>query len=182
MMKKNRVTEPENRLKGAIEILFGIVIVIEVFLLGDQIKALQEWSYVGVFVISLLSAATMFLPAPGWVIVLAMARILNPLYVGIAAGIGSGLGEINGYLIGQGAKDATDSEERFKKWSDWIRKNDFLVILVLAFIPNPLFDIAGLAAGALGVLLWRFLLACVLGRTLRYLLLAYLSAFSIQYL
>ncbi len=183
-MIKRRSTEPkkENRIKGILEIVFGIAIVVTVFLLSDQLKTLQEFGYVGVFVISLLSAATIFIPTPGWAIVAAMATVLNPIYVGFVAGIGSGLGEISGYIIGKGASDTTNINERFKSWKEWIRKNDFFAVAILAFIPNPAFDVAGLAAGALGIPLWKFLTACIVGRTLRYVLLAFLGTFLLQYL
>ncbi|PIZ25416.1 MAG: DedA family protein, partial [Chloroflexi bacterium CG_4_10_14_0_8_um_filter_57_5] len=36
----------------------------------------------------------------------------------------------------------------------------YLVIAALAFIPNPLFDLAGMASGALKIPLWKFLIAC----------------------
>jgi membrane protein YqaA with SNARE-associated domain len=55
-------------------------------------------------------------------------------------------------------------------------------IFVLAFIPNPLFDIAGIIAGGLKIPWWRYLTACVTGRILRYVLLAMLGAFTLNLL
>ena len=46
----------------------------------------------------------------------------------------------------------------------WIGRYGLAGILVLAFIPNPLFDIAGIASGALEIPWWQFLLACAAGR------------------
>ena len=37
-------------------------------------------------------------------------------------------------------------------------------VFVMAAIPNPLFDVAGMAAGSLRFPLWRFLLAAFLGK------------------
>jgi membrane protein YqaA with SNARE-associated domain len=184
-MTKETSTEPkkEERLKGIFEIIFGLAIAVIIFLFSDQLKALHEWGYLGVFVISLLSAATILIPAPGWAVTIAMGGILNPVYVGFVAGIGSGLGEISGYVVGRGAKDiGVGNDEKFKKWREWIKSNDLIAISVLAFIPNPAFDVAGLVAGAVGIPLWRFICACIIGRTLRYVLLAYAGAFSLQYL
>lgn len=210
MMRKNRVAEPKcqpvgcaplvslgfltpskakkgqaeknDKFKGGFEILLGILIILVIFYFKDQTAFLKEFGYLGVFVISMLSAATIFLPAPGWAIVFGMASVLNPIYVGLVAGIGSGIGEMTGYVIGRGVKNASDAQDKFKGWKDWIKSNDVIAITVLAFIPNPLFDVAGLAAGAFEVPWWKFLLSCVLGRVLRYVLLAYFGAFSIQYL
>ncbi|MBI2079484.1 VTT domain-containing protein [Candidatus Micrarchaeota archaeon] len=172
----------DEKTKGLIQILFAILIAILVFLANDYIKEFASFGYLGVFVISVLSAATLFIPAPSWAIVISVSRVLDPYLVGIVAGIGTALGETTGYVAGQGASNLIKTNEHFKKWKEWIKKNDILAIGVLAFVPNPLFDVAGLAAGSLGIKLWRFILACAIGRIVRYILLAQLGAFSTYYL
>ena len=109
--------------------------------------------------------------------------MLNPYIVGVVAGIGSGLGEITGYSVGAGASNIVKKEldGRFKKWKEWIRKMIFFAIFVLSAIPNPAFDVAGIAAGSIGIDWKRFLLACVIGRTARYVLLAYLGTLALTY-
>jgi uncharacterized membrane protein YdjX (TVP38/TMEM64 family) len=58
-----------------------------------------------------------------------------------------------------------------KKWYDritlWMQKYGDLTIFLLALIPNPLFDIAGMAAGASKKPIWRFLLWVWLGKCLK---------------
>jgi membrane protein YqaA with SNARE-associated domain len=41
-------------------------------------------------------------------------------------------------------------------------------VFVLAAIPLPLIDLAGLSAGALGMSFWRFEIACILGKVMRF--------------
>jgi membrane protein YqaA with SNARE-associated domain len=41
------------------------------------------------------------------------------------------------------------------------------VLFLLAAPPNPLFDVAGLTAGALGLPFWLFFVAVLLGRMIR---------------
>src|SRR3989338_2976777 len=72
--------------------------------------------------------------------------------------------------------------KQFEKYYKMIKENDLIAIFVLAFIPNPLFDVAGLAAGSLKIPITRFLFATVLGRILRYVLLAHVGAFSFEYI
>ncbi len=48
-----------------------------------------------------------------------------------------------------------------------------ITILVLAFIPNPLFDLAGISAGILKMPVWKFLLFCVIGKILKMMMFAY---------
>src|SRR3990167_664799 len=124
--------------------------------------------------------AIIIIPAPGWAIGFAMGKFLDPIGLGIAAGVGSAIGEITGYVAGQGASQVIHANKHFKKFKDWIKKNDLVAIFVLAAIPNPIFDVAGIAAGSLNIKWWRFLIATALGRTLRYAALAYFGAFSLQ--
>ena len=170
------------RLKGILQILLAIIIIALVFIFSNELEHFKEYGYVGVFIVSSISAATIFIPAPGWAIVFAMAKFLDPIGLGIAAGVGSAIGEITGYMAGQGASHIMHANKHFKKFKDWIKKNDFVAIFVLAAIPNPLFDVAGIAAGSLNIKWWRFLIATALGRTLRYAALAYFCAFSLQLL
>jgi membrane protein DedA with SNARE-associated domain len=48
-----------------------------------------------------------------------------------------------------------------------------ITILVLAFIPNPLFDLAGMVAGILKMPVGKFLLYCVIGKILKMMMFAY---------
>ncbi|MBS3067503.1 DedA family protein [Candidatus Micrarchaeota archaeon] len=168
------------RTKGILHILLAIIIIALVFAFSNQLEQFKEYGYFGVFIVSAVSAATIFIPAPGWAIVFAMAKFLDPIGLGIAAGVGSAIGEITGYVAGQGASQVIHANKHFKKFKDWIKKNDLVAIFVLAAIPNPIFDVAGIAAGSLNIKWWRFLIATALGRTLRYAALAYFGAFSLQ--
>jgi membrane protein YqaA with SNARE-associated domain len=55
------------------------------------------------------------------------------------------------------------------------------VIFVLSFVPNPFFDVAGATAGALRFPLWKFLLMCFLGKSLRYMLIAFAGASTMDW-
>lgn len=176
MNKKNE------RIAGIIQIIFAVAIVIVVLVFSNEIEKLREFGYLGVFIISVLASATLFIPAPGWAIVIVMARVLDPILVGITAGVGSAIGELTAYAAGSGAAKLLHSNSHFKKFKGWIKRNDLLAIFILAAIPNPLFDVAGIAAGSLGIKWWRYLISTAAGRTLRYILLAYLGAFSLQFI
>jgi membrane protein YqaA with SNARE-associated domain len=169
----------DEKTKGAIQIILAIVIGIIVFIFAKDVALLGNYGYLGVFAISLLSSATIFFPAPGWAVVISMGSVLNPYLVGIVAGIGSGLGEITGYLLGSGVMNVANKD--LEKQKDLIKKYGLPIIFLLAFLPNPLFDIAGLAAGAMKIKPWKFLAVCILGRTLRYVILAHVGMFIGDY-
>ncbi len=172
----------QGKARGLLEIFFSILIAVLVISESRHLGRFSTLGYAGIFIISLLSAATLFIPAPSWIFVVSMGRILNPYFAGIAAGFGSGIGEITGYVAGKGVSNLTHGGGKYLEYKEWIKKNDLWAIGILAFIPNPLFDIAGLAAGNLGIKMWRFIAACIIGRTFRYILLAYLGRFSEHYM
>jgi uncharacterized membrane protein YdjX (TVP38/TMEM64 family) len=64
----------------------------------------------------------------------------------------------------------------------WMERRGFLTVLVLSAIPNPLFDLAGITAGALHYPVGRFLLACWIGKTAKSLVLAYLGSYSVGFI
>lgn len=165
----------DGRAKAIFQVLFGIAAAAAVLIFNSDIRALGDYGYAGVFLISALSSATLFIPAPGWAVVASMATILNPFLIGLAAGTGSAIGELTGYMVGDGAISLAH-RKKFEEYLALIRKNDALAIIFFSFLPNPFFDLAGIASGAAKVPVWRYLLFCALGRSARYILLAWLTA------
>ena len=165
---------------GVLEIVLVVAIMGAVLYFSKDIAGLSAYGYAGVFLISLLSAATILFPAPGWAIVIAMSGHLDPLLLGVVAGLGAAIGELTGYMAGEGTRNLLNNTiKETKKIEMMVRKYGMAAIFVLAFIPNPLFDIAGIIAGGLRIPWWRFLAACALGRVLRYTLLALMGAFTL---
>ncbi len=63
-----------------------------------------------------------------------------------------------------------------------MRRYGALTILVLAIIPNPLFDLAGITAGMLRMPVYKFLFFCWIGKTLKMLAFAYAGAYAVEWL
>jgi membrane protein YqaA with SNARE-associated domain len=178
---------PKQRLTIARIVAIAVVIAISlyVFSLGDRAKELAKYGYPGIFLFSILANATVLLPAPGVVFVFVMGAVFNPAGVALAAGAGAALGELSGYLAGfsgQAVVERVDLYERIRLWMETHQRLSYLVILVMAFVPNPLFDVAGMAAGTLKMPITRFLLFCWVGKTLKMLMFAYFGASSMQWL
>jgi membrane protein YqaA with SNARE-associated domain len=146
-----------------------------IFSMRDQATALAGYGYPGIFLLSLLASATVLLPAPGVVVVFAMGAVFDPFWVAITAGAGSALGELSGYLAGYGGQAIIGDSERYLRMVNLLRNSryDDWIILILAFIPNPVFDLAGIAAGALKFPVIKFLFLCWIGKTAKMLLFAF---------
>ena len=162
--------------------LVGVVALITaLFIFRDQVKKLEHFGYVGIFLISIAANATIIIPLPGVAFTVAMGAIFNPIGVAVAAGLGAAIGELTGYMTGFSGQAVIERAELYNRLTDWMRKHQnlaYLMIVVVAFIPNPLFDLAGMASGALKLPLWKFLIACAIGKILKMMLFAYAGYYS----
>lgn len=164
--------------KPAIAIVFSLAVTAGILLFRQQILALRGYGYAGVFLISALGNATVILPVPSLAVVFAGGGVLNPIAVGLVAGVAEPLGELTGYLAGYGGAAVLPQGARYERVKGWMERRGFLTLFVLSAIPNPFFDLAGLAAGALRYPVAKFLLACWLGKTLKAVLVAHLGLLS----
>lgn len=162
----------------------GLVVGLSVAVYANRevIARLSTLGYLGVFLVTLLSSATVILPAPSLVLPFTMGAVLSPWLVALAAGLGAALGELTGYLAGYTGSAVIENWEAYYRLHAWMqRRSAALVIFVLAFLPVSLFDLAGIVAGALRMPWWRFLFWCFLGKLLKMLLVALAGAWSLPW-
>ncbi|XVF28876.1 hypothetical protein REPUB_Repub15cG0070400 [Reevesia pubescens] len=103
-------------------------------------------------------------------------------------GIGTALGELPPYFISRAASesgskfdameelDASSSEDNgfiathLKQIKCWLLTHsqhlNFFTILVLASVPNPLFDLAGIMCGQFRIPFWKFFLSTLIGKAI----------------
>lgn len=163
-------------------LLAVIGITVYIYSIRDRVEEFAAYGYPGIFLIAMMANATVFLPAPGVAVVFAMGSIFNPLGVALAAGTGGAIGELSGYLAGFSGQAVVERSPIHDKVDPWIEKYGGWTILVLSAIPNPFFDIAGIAAGIAKMPFWRFLLFCWIGQLIKMALFAYAGAYSIDWL
>lgn len=151
-----------------VAILAVLGISVGIMLGRDKIEHLAAFGYPAVFLISLLGNATVVLPAPSFAVVLAAGSTLDPVWVGLAAGLGAAMGEMTGYLAGIGGQAVIEDRPLFRRIEQWMGKSGMLVIFLLGAIPNPFFDVGGMIAGVVRMPIWRFILAGWLGKSIRF--------------
>jgi membrane protein YqaA with SNARE-associated domain len=165
--------------------LVGVVaLIVTLFIFRDQVKKLQNYGYLGIFLISIAANATIIIPLPGVAFTTAMGAIFNPIGVAVSAGLGAALGELSGYLAGFSGQAVVENAALYARLTGWMRNHQnlaYLLIVVLAFIPNPLFDLAGVASGTLKLPIWKFLIACAIGKILKMLMFAYAGFYSLNW-
>lgn len=159
-----------------------IAITLYTYSLRERIEEFQALGYPGIFLVALIANATILLPAPGAALVAAVGAIFNPIGVGIAAGTGGALGELSGYLAGFSGQAVIERTDVYAKTKPWVDRYGGWAILVLAAIPNPLFDVAGIAAGIAKMRFWTFLFFVWIGQLIKMTLFAYAGRYSIDLL
>ncbi|KAM3365248.1 hypothetical protein ACQJBY_015168 [Aegilops geniculata] len=116
------------------------------------------------------------------------SKILHEVHLeAVLWGIGTALGELPPYFISRAASmsgqkveelaelDASISKEGFlsstlRRAKRWLMSHsqylNFPTILLLASVPNPLFDLAGILCGQFNVPFWKFFLATLIGKAI----------------
>lgn len=164
----------------ALFVVIGITLYI--FSIRDRVEEFAAYGYPGIFLIAMLANATVLLPAPGVAVIYAMGAIFNPFGVALAAGTGGAIGEISGYLAGFSGQAVVERMEVYDRVQPWVERFGGWAILVLSAIPNPFFDIAGIAAGIAKMPLRTFLVFTWVGQLIKMLLFALAGKYSIQWL
>jgi len=157
-----------------------IGITIFIYSIRDHVEEFTAFGYPGIFLITLMTNATVLLPAPGVAIVYAMGGIFHPLGVTIAAGTGGALGELSAYLAGYSGQAIIEKNEFFERVQPWVQKYGPWAILILAAIPNPFFDTAGIIAGITKMPVGSFLLACWGGQLIKMGMFAFAGYYSLN--
>ena len=164
-------------------LVLAVGITLGIYLYRDRVAQFASYGYLGLFVVSVVGNATILLPLPSLAATFVAGGILNPWLVALVSAAGMSIGELSGYLAGFGGTAIVESSnrERYRHLEDWMRRHGFVTIFVLGAIPNPFFDLAGVAAGILHFPLWYFLLACFLGKLVKAVVFAFAGAQSLTW-
>jgi len=157
------------------EVTFGNSSLGRVFPSLDAGRSLGDLNYLGAFLLTFVANATIVVPIP-YLPIVGQIAVAAPsaLPVVLLAALGSALGESTGFFLGR-AGEGVASGSRVYRWMHRFAERPLasgLLLFVLAAPLNPLFDVAGIAAGALGLRYRVFLIATFLGRVLRFAVLA----------
>ena len=161
-------------------LLLVTAVSIGLFFFVDRAKVgqLGNYRYLGVFLVSLLSNATVILPVPGILVILPYVATLNPVLLGLVGAAGGTVGEITGYMVGYSGRGAVQRGRTYERVEGWMKKWGVWTILIFATAPFLPFDVAGVVAGALRFPLWKFLLLAWAGKSVKYVLIMLASVWG----
>lgn len=144
----------------------------------DWLNGLVNVIYPGAFLLALVANLTVLIPIPYNGIMLAiLGKASLPWLAALLAAAGSVLGELTGYAAGRAGRQLLGDSKAVTWATEQMStpRRAFLFLVIFSAPPNPLFDMAGLAAGTLRIPLRIFLPAVFIGRSVRFLVFAYVS-------
>jgi membrane protein YqaA with SNARE-associated domain len=134
----------------------------------------QAWGFFGIFVIGFVAGISVPVPISYLLMTFTLGGILNPFIVGVAGGLGAGIGGTLVYLLGRGGRrffptvraysvDQEASNKLTVRFINWAQKRGSIVVFVMSAMFNPVFAPMAIAMGALRFRLAKFFLMCVAG-------------------
>ncbi|HJO34430.1 MAG: VTT domain-containing protein [Anaerolineales bacterium] len=179
---------PHTPQKKALRLLLLLVVIaLSLWLVTVRERAaeLDQYGYPGIVLINAMASGTVFVPMPGVIVTYTLGGVFNPLLVGLAAAAGAALGELSGYVAGVSGQAVVENMRLYDRLLDRMRQHTratVFVLIIMAAIPNPAFDLVGIAAGTLRVPLPRFILSAFAGNLVKMLAFAYAGAYSFSWL
>ncbi len=163
----------KKRVVPLLTILLAIAITVGLFIFTrsypEKIKEFEKYGYLGVFLISLVSNATVILPVPGILVAFPLVNTLNPILVALAGSTGGIIGETTAYMAGYGGRGIVQKTGRmYDRVEGWMKRWGAWTIFVFAAAPFLPFDVAGMVAGVLRFPLWQFLFFGWVGKSIKY--------------
>lgn len=183
--------------------LAGVIAVFVVIVYyWQEISRFQNYGYLGLLIIGLLTGFALPLPVPYMVITFIFGGLLHPALVGASCGLGLGIGGTLLYLTGRGGRkffpwsnvfafannpsnDALPSSRisrlltRLLRWAriprimDIAKRRGSLVVFLMSAAINPFFVPMAIGMGTLRFRLWKFFLMCWAGQTVKSIAIAY---------
>jgi len=142
-----------------------------------------QYGYFGIFLISLFGAMSIFFPIPYTVVIfwIGALKVFDPIWIAVAAGIGSTIGEFSGYLIGFGGRKVIS--QKYKKKMDFLmrlfKKYGSALIFIFSLTPLP-DDLLFIPLGVMRYSMIRAFIPALIGKFVMNLIIAYSGRFSLQ--
>ena len=171
---------------GALGVILSMVMAVAIIYFWEDVLALEGYGYAGAFIISMVGGATILAPVPMTPMVFALGGVLNPVFVGAAAGLGEALGALAIYMTGYSGRTALINSRHGKiqavylRTLKWVERRGSLTLFFLSAVLNPFFYPAGLAAGAVRFSIWRYFLICWGGKTIKGMTIAFAGYWGLR--
>ena len=130
---------------------------------------IETAGYTSIWFLAFIGSALVFAPVGALGAVCVAATVdLNPFMVALVAASAEAVGELTGYLAGMGGKAIFDRNKFYLRFKNLFSRYASLTLLFGSAVPNPLFDVMGVAAGSILYPVKRFLLLVFIGKVVKF--------------
>lgn len=140
------------------------------------VSFIKGLGYIGSFLSGFLGSSSLFICLfPSYAVVPILATQLNPVIIGILAGVGAGIGQYLHYYIGLGGRVILPKKikKRVEKWRERLGKYGIMIIFAFAATPLTPDDVIWIPLGMMKYPKLKALLAAIAGKVLLNLIYAY---------
>lgn len=160
-------------------LLFAIGVITVFVLIGiaykdrlEEIKKLENYGYLFIFLMGIAGCASPVWPLPGtWAAFLWAGWAgfgWGILFVALAAGAGEAIGEMSFYMVGYGSKPVTSKWKRFQRVEGWISRHGAITIFLSAAIPSiGITKFVNASAGAVRFPVRKVFVLCLAGKIIK---------------
>ncbi len=163
-------------------VILTIAMAAAIIIWDEQVIAMQEYGYVGAFLISILGGATVIIPVPMLAIVFALGGVMPfPWLVALSAALGELVGALIIYMTGQGAGRAIGGsrhgrvQKAYDKMLGLMERRGAITLFVVTSVVNPFFYPAAFACGALRFGLKKYITIVLIGKIIKCMTIVYLG-------
>lgn len=177
-------------LLGVAGILLTIAMFVAVIYFGEEIRAMQQYGYIGAFIISILGGATIIIPVPMLAVVFALGGAMDNLWDAALLGFSAAAGEVIGayiiYFTGTGAGRAISSnkhgriQKAYEKMLDIIERRGAWALFAVTSVINPFFYPAAFACGALRYGLKKYTVIVLFGKIIKCMTVVYAGYYGLR--
>ena len=159
----------------------------------EYIERFRNWGYLSAFIFGFVAGSSLPVPLPYLIVTFSLGHLLNPLFIGLASGLGAGIGGALVYLLGSGGshlltsvlnphpsqEESSKGLRLYQRLSQWTYYRGSLVVFLMSAIFNPVFAPMAITVGALHFGFRRFLFWCILGNIVKSTVIAYCGYFGL---
>lgn len=164
----------EEKRYGLVAVMIIAAFSIAAFAISGFVKEHTPVTCLGVFLVCFIANSAILLPAPSALVVIQYSMTLDPVAVAISGALGAALGEMVGFMAGECGHYCVNGKI-IRKIEEHMPRHPYLFIFAFSALPLPLFDVAGVMAGAIGLNKYKFYIACFAGKLLKMLVLVWIG-------
>ena len=181
---RNRLSMPRLSVRVQIRlfIYFSAITIIAMLIGRNYVIGLGNWGYLGAFIISLISNASIILPTPGIAVIAMMTSDFNLLLLGLSSGVGGAIGATSSYIAGMITGEVVNKTRIYRASLRAMNRFGGAIIFIATLAPFLPMDAASILAGGLRYPFKRYFLIMGTAHTLKMILTTYLIANSSDWL